>query len=104
MEQLTYLEDSSEPVIYSDFATATAEMPEYVFTLYTAVQEPAENIGILGFESNSRTYYILETDKRSQETVWDEKVHQGIIIEALATSKYTTDLDIANLYNALFLD
>ncbi len=49
-KQLAYLEDSSEPVIYCDFATTTAEIPEEVSTLCEAVQLLGDGVGILGFE------------------------------------------------------
>ncbi|KAL8910201.1 MAG: hypothetical protein Q9171_004499 [Xanthocarpia ochracea] len=144
-KQLAYLEDSSDPVIYSDFATTAAEIPEEVSTLCEAVQVLADGIAILGFkpdelasltEPNSgldprdrkRFGYpwanncterlrigtmvslkevqglvrsaISHEDKRSHETVWNEKVHQTVISAALTTSMYAAHLDIANVKTA----
>ncbi|KAL9016619.1 MAG: hypothetical protein Q9185_006031 [Variospora sp. 1 TL-2023] len=49
-KQLAFLEDSSKPVIYCDFASTLAEMPEDVHTLCNDVQELADGVGILGFK------------------------------------------------------
>ncbi|KAL8767279.1 MAG: hypothetical protein Q9209_006171 [Squamulea sp. 1 TL-2023] len=48
-KQLAFLEDSSEPVIYCDFATTTADVPGDVSTLCDAVQALADGVAILGF-------------------------------------------------------
>ncbi|KAL8848258.1 MAG: hypothetical protein Q9221_006696 [Calogaya cf. arnoldii] len=48
-KQLAFLEDSSEPVIYCDLATTTADVPGDVSTLCDAVQALADGVGILGF-------------------------------------------------------
>ncbi|KAL8655149.1 MAG: hypothetical protein Q9210_001059 [Variospora velana] len=49
-KQLAFLEDSSKPVIYCDFATTLAEMPKDVHTLCNDVQELADRVGVLGFK------------------------------------------------------
>ncbi|KAL8824085.1 MAG: hypothetical protein Q9170_008256, partial [Blastenia crenularia] len=49
-KQLAFLEDSSEPVMYCDFATTMAEVPEDVQRLCNDIQELADGVGILGFQ------------------------------------------------------
>lgn len=49
-KQLAFLEDSSDPVIYCDFATTLAQIPDDVHPLYNHVQELADGIGILAFQ------------------------------------------------------
>ncbi|KAL8993079.1 MAG: hypothetical protein Q9169_006614 [Polycauliona sp. 2 TL-2023] len=118
-KQLGFLEDSSEPVRYHDFATRAAQMPDDVLALCDAVQALADGVAILGFQPDNLikrlttgtmvplakvqdlvTTAILREDGRAHETDWNEDVHKTVLVAALASSLHAEQLGIANVKSA----
>ncbi|KAL8724767.1 MAG: hypothetical protein Q9166_007761 [cf. Caloplaca sp. 2 TL-2023] len=97
-KQLAYLEDSSEPVIYCDFATSLAEIPEDVYKLYEDVQGLADSIGILGFKPNE---LALSTGPNSGLDPRDRKRFRyswaNDWVERLKTGKMVSLADVQGL-------
>lgn len=65
-KQLAFLEDSSNPVIYCDFGTTTAEVPEDVARLRNKLQALADGVGILGFQPEELASLTDPTNRQLQ--------------------------------------